>query len=263
MRQPNLDSARIKIERANHHILDLDKVCHIFCDSDPCEVIPEENPQNGAYSFQVRHRLSIPPEIPCVLGDAVHNLRSALDHLICALIIANGNEICRKNAFPAPRRRRRKRQSRAERKAEFEAQVKGMSKRAIRAIRSLKPYKGWKTHIRVLHEMDITDKHRLLLGCRAGYVTSRSVIYDSIATREVMAHTLEPLTGPPLGIGKLMVLKNRTELFRMPTKPKMDPDVKLIVAVAFGESGFLRGRPVVPFLHQLSQLVSGIIESFA
>lgn len=41
-----------------------------------------------------------PPRWGAIAGDAVHNTRSALDHLICALALLNESESVNDNAFP-------------------------------------------------------------------------------------------------------------------------------------------------------------------
>jgi len=54
----------------------------------------------GNLSFLVRIREDPPAEWSAIIGDAVHNARSALDHLAFALVEANGGSADENTTFP-------------------------------------------------------------------------------------------------------------------------------------------------------------------
>jgi hypothetical protein len=251
-----LDSARIKIERAKYHIGDLDRRVRVFSDSDPCEIYSEQDPQTGDCVYKVKSLRPIPPEIACIIGDAIHNLRSALDHLACGLVKANDGVLTRRTAFPIF-------DSAAQYKAQSPAKVKGMSGSAVRGIDALEPYAGGNEDLWLLHDLDITDKHKLLLTCISGHlswVIAHRFAGDPPFPPFDLSHLLRP---PILASTRLPMLERGAEISRTSAAQNVDTQVKVVIEVAFGEPGILRGRPVLPFLHQLAQLVSGIIESFA
>jgi hypothetical protein len=94
-------------------------------------------------------------------GDILHNLRSALDHLACALVLANGGTITSRTEFPifenAPKSNKDK--------AKLAGKIEGMRQEAKIYIFNVQPYQqGNKANaLRRLHKLNIIDKHRLVL----------------------------------------------------------------------------------------------------
>jgi hypothetical protein len=89
-----------KIERANHHIKNLETMIQAFHKTDPYSVVREEDPNTGALAFAIHFRSYPPATFSALIGDAVHNLRSSLDHLIGNLVLANNKRIGAGNEFP-------------------------------------------------------------------------------------------------------------------------------------------------------------------
>src|SRR5258706_2071780 len=89
---PTLTPICAKVEWAKKHIREIERQAQIFIESKPYEVItkPDPNVPNGIKYFieSVRSKPSI--EIALLAGDALHNIRSALDHLAYQLVWANG-----------------------------------------------------------------------------------------------------------------------------------------------------------------------------
>lgn len=112
---------------------------------------------------------SVRPNDPAwalMFGDAIHNLRSALDHIVCQLAILNGNDIscCEKTYFPI-----------CICKPDF-VKFRKMAEHliapnAFTCIEELQPYKSAyvtgtepaKTSLWIIHQLDIIDKHRILV----------------------------------------------------------------------------------------------------
>jgi hypothetical protein len=91
---------RAKIERAKEHIRDLNAEWQAFRATDSYGIRVDLDPQTGerVYRFEIRQQISI--DIATIIGDAVHNLRSALDHLACQLVEANGRTATNRTAYP-------------------------------------------------------------------------------------------------------------------------------------------------------------------
>src|ERR1700686_281492 len=87
-----IHGVRLKIERAKKHIRDLGVRIRMFCESDAYTIGVKPHPiaeiqQTTLYFASVD---PIPDDISLIIGDAVHNLRSSLDHLAWQLVLANG-----------------------------------------------------------------------------------------------------------------------------------------------------------------------------
>lgn len=92
-----------------------------------------------------------------IIGDCIHNLRSAFDHLAVSLVLSNGQNsktAIRKTEFPT-----------ASSKADFTTKnVRRASPAAITAIEKLEPYRGGAGElIWQINKLDVHDKHRLLI----------------------------------------------------------------------------------------------------
>jgi hypothetical protein len=76
-----------------------------------------------------------PLEWGLIAGDAIHNMRSALDHLACVLVGENGGEITRSTSFPLYERPPNRRGHRR-----IDASLKGMHSDNEARIRAMQPY---------------------------------------------------------------------------------------------------------------------------
>ena len=76
---------RLKIERAKKHIRDADVACNFYA-TDPYVVVPKRDPKTREVSFYLAHVDDVPVGISAIAGDAIHNLRSALDYLAYQLV---------------------------------------------------------------------------------------------------------------------------------------------------------------------------------
>jgi len=91
-----------------------------------------------------------------LVGDAMHNARSALDHTVHELIGTNGEQPTRDSAFPTARG--------TEQKVNAE-KLKGTSAAVRAAVKALEPWQGGKGHwLWVVTALDNIDKHRVRLA---------------------------------------------------------------------------------------------------
>lgn len=83
MMEPQLSFgyAKLKIEWAQQHIRILDELVYSFISRSPYEVNINKNDETGEYIFNVGLTEMMPAQIPLMMGDIVHNLRSSLDYL--------------------------------------------------------------------------------------------------------------------------------------------------------------------------------------
>jgi hypothetical protein len=137
-----------KIDRAGKHIEEIGSEIRAFRERQPYRIKIEGRD----------HRLQIVeqpnPLWALIIGDAVHNMRSALDHLAWQLVEAGGGTSGWATQFPIT--------PKAESlENEISRRVAGASSVAIEAIRRTKPYQGGNDDLWTIHNLDIYDKHRL------------------------------------------------------------------------------------------------------
>jgi hypothetical protein len=100
--QNRIHGIRLKIERAKKHIRDLDTAIQAFVLNKPyrLEVKPHPIAEIQHTTLYVAEIKPVPQEISLIVGDAIHNLRSALDHLAWQLVEAGGGTPDRNTYFP-------------------------------------------------------------------------------------------------------------------------------------------------------------------
>src|SRR3972149_3205168 len=78
---------RVKIERAKKHVGGIQAAIRAFHDTRPYMVGAKRNPQTRQLIYYVSDLKPVPITIAAVAGDALQNLRSALDHLAYQLVV--------------------------------------------------------------------------------------------------------------------------------------------------------------------------------
>ncbi len=92
----------LKIEWAKHHVNDLERATSAIMAQKPFKLMVRIQPKAGKLSYASKAEKPIPSEIALIIGDAVHNLRSALDLTMFAL--ASGKSPSpHRIEFPFPR----------------------------------------------------------------------------------------------------------------------------------------------------------------
>jgi len=81
-----IDRILAKSERAERHIYDLQREWNTFKESNPYRVIHEDDINIGQRIYRICEVWEIPCRISIIAGDAIHNLRCALDHLAYQMV---------------------------------------------------------------------------------------------------------------------------------------------------------------------------------
>jgi hypothetical protein len=252
-----LQGVRIKIDRAKKHLADLVSEFGTFGKEDPYPVVREIEPDSGDEVYRVRIKRYIPPEWAGSIGDVIHCLRSAYDHLAVALVVANGKDsktAIAETEFPVS----------SSKEAFHTKKVSRASDEAIRAIERLEPYKGGKGHaIWQIHKLDILDKHRVLIPVGMSY---RGPI---IGMRMDVPWSDKPVEFPSFQINaaeKVFPLEDGTELLRVRAAARNTPNVKnnyqFPFEIAFDEGQVRPGEPVGPALKEFIDFTENTVEIF-
>lgn len=152
MRLAPFDGCFLKILRGRNHVSELKNIMAAYGGRLKAVYVPlDADPSQSRLTFSE----TPPPEIALVLGDAVHNFRAALDIMICDVARLQGKS-SDKLKFPF-----------AANATEYEDRLRGEIRRLgpdVRdALRELAPYKGGNIALRGLHDLDILDKHELVI----------------------------------------------------------------------------------------------------
>ena len=171
-----------KVDRAGKHIEDLSQIANSWLGTDAYRLVPKSDSKTGR--TVVSANISEPPpfELSLVAGDAVHALRSALDHLALELAVAVSEDgldpgIESSSEFPIfPFEKGTERGSdlfnRVQKKTGEPApgsglhKLRGIDGEAVKAIEGIQPYHRGTAYAEdplwVIHELDRIDKHRRL-----------------------------------------------------------------------------------------------------
>lgn len=164
-----LKGVRLLIHRATSGVDGVERVLNEFNAGQPYSIACQRDPDTRRLRYVVDRVVEIPEEIRVIAGEAVHGLRSALDHLAMQLWISQtkGNpQQARHVYFPIMRDAATYQHPNNGAKR----RIDGLSPAAIAAIDAIQPYGGGRgEELWVLHELDNTAKHRLLLAVGTAY----------------------------------------------------------------------------------------------
>ncbi len=235
-------SSRLKIERAKQHINDLHSRILAFADTDFYSLSVDKNIKTGNYGLKVQVGKPLPDDFALIIGDAAHNLKSALDVALNEVIFRRLKRYDDYTTFPF----RKSRDSLVN--AINGALIRQASKEVTNFIVNVvKPYEGGNDALGCLHNLNVLDKHRLLLPVMQ--VTSIIGFCAEDDRRNQWVNM------------NLIMTRNRTvTMFETAGNIKITNKGKAIPLVLFDKGLPMEGKPVVPSLQQLTELVSDIIE---
>jgi hypothetical protein len=246
----------LKVERAKKHILDLEAEWHSFLDGNPYGIEIKDDVNTGDRVYYLVRDSSIPQNIPLIIGDAIQNLRSALDHLAYhfALIGPKGAVAMSRVYFPIVKSATEYRSGKASGKMDF------FRKDAVDYIDAIEPYGGGKGQVLwILHTLNNIDKHRLLVTALADLTGHTALPSQLTKMASDLSVSPERLKGAVIGtIGKRFPLKAGDVLLAVP-KGEVNEKMQFLVNPAFAEPKIVHGWPITPTLHEMMQFVRAVI----
>jgi hypothetical protein len=243
-----------KIERANKHIFDLDCAIRAFNERRPNRVSAKRDPETGEPIIYMLEPGLIDPAIPAILGDALHNLRTALDYLAGQLyLVGSGASAFRQETgfYIAP--------SPSEYERHAGGKVQGMRQEAIDALGALEPYKCGKGHdFWALHRLNNIDKHRALIAVGIWFGSPGR---GALITGQSVGLGIKPMIGfwTP-NIDRL--LKDGYESLASIPKEEFQEDVNFSFSIALCEPEVVKPWPILVTIQHLAQLVSNTVIDF-
>jgi hypothetical protein len=152
-------SSRLKVDRANKHIEDIDRSVRNLSDPDAHVVTTDVDPHTGQKFIHYDIPQDIPTNLALMIGDAVHNLRTALDYAwLQTLERVVPSAVSDFAQFPIYSSLKDLETALKTRK------IDTASPRLYELIIShIKPYGGGDHSLWSIHKLDIFDKQRLLI----------------------------------------------------------------------------------------------------
>lgn len=264
MAKPTLEACMEKHRRGAEHLAQLDSEVSEYLGSEP-------KPHRTAGQFHPDRRkyvvvgeiLKPMPEVwwGVLLGDGLHNLRSALDHLVWQLVLLNtGKDGSTESKFPIESSGQRYWSIAKNGKPSVrDRALKGVSDRHRAFIDALQPYRtkeeGKASQLANLRNWSNFDKHRLLnpaLTAIDAFGENQLRLSSNADAGEIIG--IDPAPFSPDGETEILAVEYSC--------PGDDPDVtmesKVAVNVGFGEPAVR-----VIDLPQLAVYVGEVIEAFA
>jgi hypothetical protein len=237
-----ISGIRLKIERAHKHIGDLNAVISDFLGTDFYSLGTKHKPEIGQVAYYVTGVRHLPDEIPAVLGDAIHNLRSALDHLAWQLVEVCGQQPGTATKFPITKTRQQYDSAFGER------EIAQLWPTVVELLRVVQPYRTTDDTLWHLHRLDIHDKHRLIIPVACAL--------DSWGLKE-----------PRVWLGDLSQsfrIKLGEELLSIPTSTyaQYHENINFKTDIAFEDLEIASGNSVLETLHNMADSVETVITQF-
>jgi len=277
-----LFGVRVKIDRAKHHLGNLETAITRYHGANPYAITADVDTESGQVNYRFHYLQPIPCEWGGVVGEIVHALRSSLDNLATALAVHNGrtsNTIIKNTYFPI-----------GTTKESFDRKLpcdlKGASATARRLAERMKPYKGGTDAFWILHQLDILDKHTALIPVGTGrgrvgikfpappmfpdesdipvsYVAPElPMVHFDLAVPFPLKHG-EVIFGMGLGGSALKIGPEGAQIDTTEQTRKKKTDLQFTFEIAFGEGQIIDGEPVIPALKQLIDFTERVADIFA
>ena len=245
------EPARIKLDRADHHIADLTtKIGDYFKGNNAYvtfELADEFTKATGTEicAFVYRQKAPVPAMWSGIIGDAIHNMRSALDLVASDLHRVTGGKpkdaayvhypFCKdKDSLTEMIRSRR---------------LSHIDREFSRLIEETAPYKGGNEGLRAVHDLDLLDKHQSLVP------TISVVSLDwPVPVTDGSAFT----TGISKDGQRLIVLPRA-----FAGNLKLGTRIKADFSIVFGDVGVLSGCDVIRQLQACIATITVITDRFS
>lgn len=265
MAASKVSSAQAKIERADKHINEIEDELLAFGDANPYKFTAERDPNTHQLIYRMVE-VGSPPDIAPAAGDAFHNLRSALDHVICAF----STKVTANTSFPLidPAKKR------TERKDAFRSKIGSIPPEARKIVERFNPYNRIDPILWRLHQLDILDKHKAVAAVAASFglldvsghaaflkygrrcIVQRPADRQGFVARIAVENYIRPTR-------QVFPLKAGDVIHIDPPDAEPDQDIDFRFSIVLDEPGIAEGLSITETLYASRDLVGNIIADFA
>jgi hypothetical protein len=248
MNKPSWNRIINKFNWASGHVEKFEQTMHYFAKDYPNILVHELDNETGEKVCRVNEVPVLPDTFSLIMGDALHNLRSTLDYLVCELVRVQGNEPTTQTAFPIFDNQELYQKGKARR-------TKGMSTVAVEAIDRIEPWRDGEGHMLWrLHKLNNIDKHRILLTMALVNMGRTMTDPEKAQLRSGQRETEQTKINVfdwILNTSRSAPLTPGQEIFRIPP----GQDISFAVDVAVPETEVAEGVPVFILLRDTRDTV--------
>jgi hypothetical protein len=190
----------LKLDRGTHLTVKLSDHIKAFLAQETDTLGPYHDRATAEALIRQQLGRVVPMSLSLRAGEALYQLRSALDHMTCLLIRKGGGKVTTKSQFPIERFRPEKPKD----KARFDQQIAGLPDGARAMITRWQPYQLGTNRDRhwlaILKKLNNLDKHQALVMHAIAVNQLLRVGTRDVEGMEVMAITVQrPLDSDPPG----------------------------------------------------------------
>ena len=239
--RPDLLDAKAAVEWAMAQLPSLQERIIKWRQGKPCSITIDTNSEPGKKLYRVAEIKPPDAAVNVEAGLIIHSLRSSLDLLVCALAARNRFPDSKSTYFPIWK-------SEADfldPKSEVLKKIKRLSQVDQDIIKNLTPHPGGNQLLCALHDLDLTRKHRRLLGT---FLFPGDVAFTASFSAALTIHEVRRLE------------KNAVVLSTPADIP--NGDVSVAPHVAFDEIAGINGHDFSGTLSNFARLANQIIVLF-
>ena len=251
------DSWWLKVKRAEKHMAEIGRAAGRYAERHPYEIERIRQPASKHNIHRVKLHITEQPNsmIAVMLGDFVHNLRSALDHAIVASVPARRRnsasfQVLLEDVWAKDGRKYKVRDPK-QRKA-FRTATRGLSPEAMAVVKRAQPYNGAEPshHVfAIISRLENADKHRKLIVVGAG-------LDDALLTTSFRGRTLRR---PQVGLHQFLEdgaeIQSRLPSVIRPPLRDSEVDVQLDGTAVIQVKVTTPGGNKSPYTYRLSEIM--------
>lgn len=238
-------SALLKVMRADHCLEELENAIRVLPNSMGKQFLIGMSDETVNLTYLPD---KMPLQLSAAIGDCIHNLRSAFDHVSVALTaapIGGGDPI--KASFPTGQAENAYKRAR-------DQKMKGAPEKALQIVDALMPWKGGPNLIRELHELDVLDKHRLLVPAVA-----EMRIRSMGAEFKGMPITITDKDVRSVSDGKNFVINIHCPGITQASEFKLKHSLKAEFSIKFDRDHPCAGELVLPTLRNMRKIAHSLV----
>jgi len=239
------EGAYLKLERARAHIYELEARLKEFVGREPYAAAIEQN-QDGSLSLFLELREPLPQPLGLVIGDAIHNIRTALDHATWALVGLDRGTQDRWTKLPAS----------STNQVDYESMCRGMKTPrddTKNFLVGLKVYPGGNENLLAIHQLDNMDKHQVLVPHIAAAAIGHLRVIGPDLDMTMQGGAVSPDAD---GVVRL-------KSFGPGTKIAFDEKTKITASIFFGKDQPFAGEPVIDGLWRMRMWAGIALNDFS
>lgn len=260
---PRLRHVSLKLERAKVHATQLNDVVKAYIALNPYQVDTRRDPESRKLIYFVSSVLPPPDELPLLIGDAIQNLSTSLDHLAYQIVCNDTHDAPPKAHgiyFPISDDQKQYEASKVKK-------LLGATPHTVACFDAIKPYREGNENLWRLNRLNNIEKHRLLLtvGSQAAGIHLGQLMSSLLSGAALgnMATTMEGMNLYLNPADKGFPLQQGFELYIGQVDEQPNPKQQFRFELVFNEFGVAESLNVVETVSALVAEVETVVSRLA